>query len=182
MITWLSCPWSLILGSFSVLIYSRQCLQWFDTVVGHQEEHLACKKLTDKVLVWLSAALKSGLVLPFWYGPIQVILEKRPLSRCNVLVVVYHGQTNIFLINGDGMPEVFEWIYCCQLVWLRGLSVRGWMCRTGRWPCGTCTPRPTSACVACLSDTVLPSTSSTLIGATSCQHRATGPSRSVSSV
>jgi len=26
----------------------------FSALVGHQEEHLACKKLSDKVLVWLS--------------------------------------------------------------------------------------------------------------------------------
>jgi len=52
-------------------------------LVGWQEEHLACKKLSDEVLVWLSvwskvqmiyhchpssfASLKSRMVLPFWY-------------------------------------------------------------------------------------------------------------------
>jgi len=30
------------------------CLQCFDTVGWHQEEHLACKKLSDEVLAWLS--------------------------------------------------------------------------------------------------------------------------------
>jgi len=30
------------------------CLQCLDTVVGRQEEHPACKKLSDEVLVWLS--------------------------------------------------------------------------------------------------------------------------------
>ena len=66
-------------------------LQWFDTGGWYQEEHLACKKLSDGVLVWLSvwsmvhivciwsswchcrpktpsslASFKSRLVLPFW--------------------------------------------------------------------------------------------------------------------
>ena len=34
------------------------------------------------------ALLKSRLVLPFWYQLTQVVLEKRPLNECNVVVVV----------------------------------------------------------------------------------------------
>jgi len=67
-------------------------------LVGHQKEHLACKKLSDEVLVWLSvcsdvqmhpktpsslASFKSRLVLPFWYRLTQVVLEKRLLNGCS---------------------------------------------------------------------------------------------------
>ena len=34
------------------------------------------------------ASFKSRLVLPFWYQLTQVVLEKRPLNRCSVVVVV----------------------------------------------------------------------------------------------
>jgi len=33
------------------------------------------------------ASFKSRLVLPFWYRLTQVVLEKRPLNGCSVLVV-----------------------------------------------------------------------------------------------
>ena len=51
------------------------------------------------------------------------------------------------------------------------------MFRTGRWRSGTCTRRPTSASVACSSDTAPLSTSSILTDVTSCRRRATGPSK-----
>ena len=38
----------------SVIIVLLFCLQCSDTVGGHQEEHPACKNLSDEVLVWLS--------------------------------------------------------------------------------------------------------------------------------
>ena len=72
-------------------------------LVGRQEGHLACKELSGEVLAWLSAwskvqtciwpswrhchslslaSVKSRLVLPFWYLPTQVVLEKGPLNVC----------------------------------------------------------------------------------------------------
>ena len=88
------------------------CLQCFDTVGWVSEEHLTCKKLSDKLLVWLSAwsmlqivciwsswchchpktpssldSFKSRLVLTFWYWLTQVASEKRPLNGCSVAVV-----------------------------------------------------------------------------------------------
>jgi len=72
-------------------------------LVGWQEGHPACKKLSGGVLAWLSvwsevqtciwpiwchcyslslAPVKSRLVLPFWYRLTQVVLEKRPLNGC----------------------------------------------------------------------------------------------------
>ena len=32
------------------------------------------------------ASFKSRLVLPLWYQLIQLVLEKRPLDRCSVVV------------------------------------------------------------------------------------------------
>ena len=81
-------------------------------LVGHQEGHLACKKLSGGVLVWLSvcskvqtciwprwcqchslsfASVKSRLVLPFWYWLTWVVPEKRPLNEC-VCVCDYSTQ------------------------------------------------------------------------------------------
>ena len=72
-------------------------------LVGRQEGHPACKKLSDGVLAWLSvlskvqtciwpswckchslslASVKSRLVLPFWHRPTWVVPEKRPLNGC----------------------------------------------------------------------------------------------------
>jgi len=66
-------------------------------LVGRQEGHPACKKLSGGVLAWLSvwsevqtciwpigchchslslASVKSRLVLPFWYRLTRVVLEK----------------------------------------------------------------------------------------------------------
>ena len=72
-------------------------------LVGRQEGHLACKKLSGGVLAWLSvwskvqtciwpsgfhchslslASVKSRLVIPFWYRPTRVVLDKGPLNGC----------------------------------------------------------------------------------------------------
>ena len=72
-------------------------------LVGWQEGHLACKKLSGGMLAWLSvwsevqtciwpscchchslslASVKSRLVLPFWYGLTRVVLDKGPLNVC----------------------------------------------------------------------------------------------------
>ena len=70
-------------------------------LVGRQEGHPACKKLSGGVLAWLSvwsevqtcicpswchcyslslASVKSRLVLPFWYRLTWVVSEKGPLN------------------------------------------------------------------------------------------------------
>ena len=72
-------------------------------LVGRQEGHPACKKLSGGVLAWLSvwskvqtciwpswchchslslASVKSRLVLPFWYRPTRVVPDKGPLNGC----------------------------------------------------------------------------------------------------
>ena len=97
-----------------------QCLQCFfafsalTLLVGRQEGHLACKKLSGGVLAWLSvwsemqtciwpsgchchslslASVKSRLVLLFWYRLTQVVLEKGPLNVCVcvcVRIMLFH--------------------------------------------------------------------------------------------
>ena len=72
-------------------------------LIGQQEGHLACEKLSGLVLAWLSvwsevqtcispsgchchslslAPVKSRLVLPFWYRLTWVVPDKGPLNTC----------------------------------------------------------------------------------------------------
>ena len=72
-------------------------------LVGRQEGHSACRKLSGGVLAWLSvwsevqtciwpscchchslslASVKFRLVLPFWYRLTRVVPEKGPLNVC----------------------------------------------------------------------------------------------------
>ena len=72
-------------------------------LVGRQEGHPACKKLSDGVLAWLSvwsavqtciwpswchchslslASVKSRLDLPFWYRLTWVVPDRGPLNGC----------------------------------------------------------------------------------------------------
>ena len=89
-------------------VFNGMHLHALTLLVGHQKEHLACKKLSDEVLVWLSVWSEvqtvclwpswshcipnavhhllphlNRLVLTFWYCLTQVVLEKRPLNRCS---------------------------------------------------------------------------------------------------
>ena len=73
-------------------------------LVGRQEGHPACKKLSGGVLAWLSvwgkvqtciwpswchchslslASVKSRLVIPFWHRLTRVVLDKGPLNVCS---------------------------------------------------------------------------------------------------
>jgi len=79
-------------------------------LVGRQEGHPACKKLSGGVLVWLSvwskvqtciwpsrchchslslASVKSRLVLAFWCRLIRVVLDKRPLNGCVFVTILF---------------------------------------------------------------------------------------------
>jgi len=35
-------------------------------LAGRQEEHLACKKLSDEVLAWLSVWMEQGAMICIW--------------------------------------------------------------------------------------------------------------------
>jgi len=80
-------------------------LKGLTLLVGRQEGHPACKKLSGRVLAWLSvwsevqtciwptgchchslslSSVKSRLVLPFWYRLSRVVPEKRTVKRVYV--------------------------------------------------------------------------------------------------
>ena len=86
-------------------------------LVGRQEGHPACKKLSGGVLACLSvwsevqtciwpsgfhchslslASVKSRSVLPFWNRLTQVVPDKKPLNRC--VCVCYWNQIKIILL------------------------------------------------------------------------------------
>jgi len=88
-------------------------------LVGRQEGHPACKKLSGGVLVWLSvlsevhtciwpswwhchslslASVKSRLVSPFWYRLTRVVPDKGPLNGC-VCVRAITGLSNCTFIS-----------------------------------------------------------------------------------
>ena len=99
-------------------------------LVGRQEGHPACKKLSCGVLAWLSvwsevqtciwsswchchslslASVKSRLVLPFWYWLTWVVPEKGPLNGC-VCVYVYNNNKQLSgLITGGNCHSVPDW-------------------------------------------------------------------------
>ena len=81
-------------------------------LLGRQEGHLACKRLSGAVLAWLSvwskvqtciwpswcychslflASVKSRLVLPFWYRLTRVAPEKGQLNVCVCVICIYVG-------------------------------------------------------------------------------------------
>jgi len=82
-------------------------LKGLTLLVGRQEGHPACKKLSGRVLAWLSvwsevqtwiwptgchchslslSSVKSRLVLPFWYRLSRVVPEKGPLNACMCVI------------------------------------------------------------------------------------------------
>ena len=92
-------------------------------LVGQQEGHPACKKLSGGLRAWLSvwskvqtciwpswchchslslASVKSILVLPFWYRLTWVVPEKGPLNRCvkRVCYLLY------FSVAQDMSPKI----------------------------------------------------------------------------
>ena len=88
---------------YHVLLRTLLAFRALTLLVGWQEGHPACKKLSSEALAWLSvwseveiciwpswchchslslAPVKSRLVLPFWYRLTWVVLDKRPLNVC----------------------------------------------------------------------------------------------------
>jgi len=64
-------------------------------LLGRQEGHPACKKLTGGVLSL--ASVKSRLVVPFWYWLTRVVPDKGPLNGC-VCYVAYCTDVNRLII------------------------------------------------------------------------------------
>ena len=88
---------------FNILVFKMYAFSALTLLVGRQEGHPAFKKLSGGVLAWLSvwsevqtcirpgwchchslslAAIKSRLVLPFWYRLTWVVPDKGPLNGC----------------------------------------------------------------------------------------------------
>ena len=88
-------------------------------LVGRQEGHPVCKKLSGEVLAWLSvrskvqtciwpsgfhchslslASVKSTLVLPFWYRLTRVVPDKIAVKRVYVQVFLDNGQVDRLLL------------------------------------------------------------------------------------
>jgi len=97
-----------VLFAFSALIL----------LVGRQEGHRACKKLSGGVLAWLSvwsevqtciwssgfhchslslASAKSRLVLHFSYRLTRVVQDKGPLNGCVCVCVIYYNIRHTFV-------------------------------------------------------------------------------------
>ena len=89
-------------------LYWSMAFSALTLLVGRQEGHPACKKLSGEVLAWLSvwsevqtciwpswchchslslASVKSRLVLPFWYQLTRVVPDKGPLNGCVCMCV-----------------------------------------------------------------------------------------------
>jgi len=98
--------------AYRILRYAFSALT---RLVGHQEGHPACKKLSGGVLVWLSdssevqtctwssgchchslslASVKSRLVFPFWYRLTRVVPDKGPLNGCVCVYRILCGPHN----------------------------------------------------------------------------------------
>ena len=97
-------------------------------LVGRQEGHLACKKLSGGLLAWLSlwsevqtcirpswchchslsiASVKSRLVLPFWYRPIRVVLEKGPLNVCVCVLLCVNALPSVLWHCWSGIRKPY---------------------------------------------------------------------------
>ena len=108
-------------------------------LVGWQEGHPACKKLSGEVLAWLSvcsevqtciwpswchchllslASVKSQLVLTFWYRPTQVVPEKGPLNGCVCVCAIstkcWHKdvRTKLMLTTADAKTTTVHGCFC----------------------------------------------------------------------
>ena len=100
---------------YFLLMILIACLSVLTLLVGRQEGHPACKKLSDGVLAWFSvlsevqtciwpscchchslslASVKSRLVLPFLYRLTRVVQDKGPLNVCVCVYVCVCNDTN----------------------------------------------------------------------------------------
>jgi len=63
--------------AFSTIAFSALTL-----LVGRQEEHLACKKTSDEVLVWLSVWSVGARCRLFAYGLADASASQNPIISC----------------------------------------------------------------------------------------------------
>ena len=105
-------------------------------LVGRQEGHPVCKKLSGRVLAWLYvwsevqtciwpnwchchslslASVKSRLVLPFWYRLTQVVLDKGPLNGCVCVCVCTVATRQHCAVHNSAVPiHSNMWLLMCR--------------------------------------------------------------------
>jgi len=121
-------------GFFAIVL---ECIAFsaLTLLVGRQEGHPACKKLSGGVLAWLSvwskvqtciwpswchchslslASVKSRLLLPFWYRLTWVVPKKGPLNECVcVRVKFFYGPHCLYTVR-----RCYLWSCCMWSLWL----------------------------------------------------------------
>jgi len=127
---------------YGILYYSRLSFSALMLLVGRQEGHPACKKLSSGVLAWLPvwdevqiciwfswchchslslASVKCGLVLLSWYQLTQVVPEKGPLSGCCCCCCIV-VRINLCVYN----------LMCCE-IWLLFIMFQKWIVLVTQW-------------------------------------------------
>jgi len=106
-------------------------------LVGRQEGHPACKKMSGGVLVWLSvwselqtyvrpswchchsvslASVKSRLVSPFWYQLTRVVPDKGLLNGCVWLFMCnVHNWSRSVLLRSNNNSKIILFFYVLLL-------------------------------------------------------------------
>jgi len=113
-------------------------------LVGRQEGHPVCKKLSGGVLVWLSvwskvltctrpswchchsvslASVKSRLVLPFWYLLTQVVPDKGPLNVCVCVFVCARALHHVDKTHRLYHKKATKWLYFLKILKRAGLPL-----------------------------------------------------------
>ena len=120
----------LIILILTVIINIISSFSALTLLVGRQEGHPACKKLSGGVLAWLCvwsevqpciwpswchcyslslASVESRLILLFWYLLAWVVLEKRAAKRvCVCSVVTYLTCGRIFKMR---LLQIYHWVH-----------------------------------------------------------------------
>jgi len=69
-------------------------------LAGRQEEHLACKKLSDEVSCWCGY-LSQARRRQFAYGPADATASQNPI------ILLPHLNPDWFYLSGTGLPTPF---------------------------------------------------------------------------
>ena len=152
-------------------------------LVGHQEQHPTCKKLSGGVLAWLSvwskvqtciwpswchcrslslASVKSRLVLSFWYRLTRVVPDKGPLNGCVCLWCAITGRVHTSSrmnsrLNSSLMPRSSSatcWYSIIGAEFERGRSISGTSNRLSESSCGDVATFCMAFVDACAADEV----------------------------
>ena len=139
---WISCCILLTADNIHLLSTFVQLFSALTLLVGRQEGHPACKKLSGGVLAWLSvwskvqtciwpsgfhchslslASVKSRLVLPFWYRLTRVVPDKGPLNGVYVQLLKTEYDQTLTVMPACFCQFVFTHFYRAMLC-IRGTS------------------------------------------------------------